>query len=93
MENLLNEDDWQSIFNHYEDLLRIGAEAGKKVSFLEPLNSRSLRWTIADLARDKPGINISVIAKLLNLDLDIAEEIARIVVQDDGVSISFNDVK
>jgi hypothetical protein len=93
MENLLNNNRWPSVFDHYEDLLRIGFEAGKKVRFFEPLTSRSLRWTISDLAKDNPGISISKIAKLLNLDLDLAEEIARTVVQEDGVSISFEGVK
>ena len=92
-EDILNNNHWIPIFDHYEDLLRIGLEAGKSVRFLEPLNSRSLRWTISDLAKDKPGISISEIAKLLNLNLDLAEEIAKKVIEEDGVTILFDGVK
>lgn len=91
-EDIINNNRWIPIFDHYEDLLRIGLEAGKSVRFFEPLNSRSLRSTMSDLAKDKPGMSIFEIAKLLNLDLDLAEEIARKVIQEDGVSITFNNV-
>ncbi len=92
MDDLIINDRWPSIFDNYEDLLRIGLEAGKSVRFFEPLNSRSLRWTISDIANNRPGISISEIAKLLNLELDLAEEIARTVVQEDDVRISFDGV-
>lgn len=90
-ENALNQDRWPNIFDHYENLLRVGVEAGKKVRFLDPLNS-SLRWTISDLAKDRPNISISEIAELLNLDMDLAQEIARIVIKEDNVHISFDNV-
>lgn len=91
MEDVLDNDHWPTIFDHYESLLRIGLEAGKSVRFLDPLNS-SLRWTISDLAKDRPGINIPEIAKLLNLDMELAEEIARKVSREDNVHISFDNV-
>ena len=81
------------MFDHYEDLLRIARGAGKRVHFLEPLKSKSLRWTMSDLATARPGIRISKIAELLNLDLDLAEEIAREVAQEDDVSIVFDNVQ
>jgi hypothetical protein len=81
MEDLLVNNRWPSIFDHYEDLLRVGREAGKHVRFFEPLKSKSLYWTMSDLAADKPGISISKLAELLNLELDEAEEIAKEVVQ------------
>lgn len=92
MEDVLNNDRWPTIFDHYEDLLRIGVEAGKRVRFLDPLNS-SLRWTVSDLAKDRPGISIIEIAELLNLEIDLAEELARKVVREDGVNIVFDSVK
>ena len=91
-EDIINNNHWIPIFDHYEDLLRIGLEAGKSVRFFEPLNSRSLRWTISDLAKEKPGINISEVSQLLNLDIQMAEEIARTVIREDGVHIAFNNV-
>jgi hypothetical protein len=93
LEGLLTNNRWPSIFDHYEDLLRIGGEAGKHVRFFEPLKSKSLRWTMVDLATARPGISISKLAELLNLDLDEAEEIAKKVIQEDGVSISFDRVE
>lgn len=91
MEDILNNNRWIPIFDGYENLLRIGLETGKRVRFLDPLNS-SLRWTISDLAKEKPGIKISEVAQLLNLNIELAEEIARKVVREDDVSITFNRV-
>lgn len=93
MKDIINNNRWIPIFDHYEDLLRIGLEVGKSVRFFEPLNSRSLRWTISDLAKEKPGINISEVAQLLNLDIQMAEEIARKVMREEGVDIVFSNVK
>ncbi len=92
MQNVLNNDQWTATFDSYESLLRLGLEAGKQVRFFDPLNS-SLRWTISDLAKEKPGISTLELGKLLNLDLELAEEIARKVVQEDGVIISFGGIK
>jgi hypothetical protein len=93
MQNVLNNGQWPAIFDHYESLLRLGIEAGKSVRFLDPLNSKSLYWTISDLSKDRPGISISQIAELLNLDLDLAEELARKVMEEDGVDITFGSVE
>ncbi|WP_306547908.1 hypothetical protein [Desulfobulbus sp.] len=91
MEYILNNNRWIPIFDDYENLLRIGLEAGKRVRFCDPLNS-SLRWTISDLAKENPGINISEVARLLNLDIELAEEIARKVIREEDVRIAFNKV-
>jgi len=87
-EELLNKNHWPSIFDKYENLLRIGLEAGKSVRFFDPINS-SLRWTISDLAKARPGIGIFEIAQLLNLDITLAEEIAKKVIREDKVNIVF----
>jgi hypothetical protein len=92
MEDVLNKNRWPTVFDRYESLLRIGLEAGKSVRFADPLNSSSLRWTISDLAKDRPGIGISEIAELLNLDIDLAEELARKAVQEDHIRVSFDRV-
>jgi hypothetical protein len=90
MKDVLNNNHWPSVFDHYESLLCIGLEAGRSVRWVDPLNSSDLRWTISDLAKDKPGISISEIAELLNLDIGLAEELARRAVQEDHVRVSFN---
>lgn len=92
MKDVVNQNQWPTVFDHYERLLGIGLEAGKRVRFLDPLNSSSLHWTISDLAKDRPGICISEIAKLLNLDFGLAEDLARKVVREDRVHISFDSI-
>jgi predicted transcriptional regulator len=89
MQNVLNNSQWPATFDHYKDLLRLGLQAGKQVWFLDPLNS-SLRWTISDLAKENPGINVSEIAKLLNLKIDLAVELANKATREDGVQITFD---
>lgn len=88
IEQVLNNNVWPDDFDRYEQLLRIGAEAGKRVRFIDPLNS-SLVYTVADIAKEHPRITIPEIAYLLNLDTNMAEEIARIVVAKDDVEIDF----
>ena len=54
-----------------------------------PKNS-SLPWTIADLARERPGIAVSRLALLLNLTPEVAADLARKVVARDAVDITFD---
>jgi hypothetical protein len=67
---------WPPDFDHYESLLEIGRRAGRSVRFIDPLASSSLRATMTDVARDRPGVALSALAALLNLDLEVAEQIA-----------------
>jgi hypothetical protein len=81
---------WPPDFDSYEALLRLGLDAGKGVRFAEPEGANSLRWTIADLAKARPGIRVSELAKLLNLDIDTAHALARRAVRDDGAVIELD---
>jgi hypothetical protein len=81
---------WPSDFDRYETLLRMGVEAGRASTFLDPLGDSSLDWTVADLARDRPGITVSDLCALLNLDREIAEAIATRVVASEGAKIRFD---
>jgi hypothetical protein len=87
---LVEHNIWPSDFDSYEALLRLGLNAGKSVRFAEPEEAKSLRWTIADLAKARPGVRVSELAELLNLDIDMAETLAKRAVQDDGVVIEFD---
>jgi hypothetical protein len=88
---LLQRDNlWPPDFERYEALLEIGRDYGRAVRFLEPENS-SLLWTIADLARERPGIKVSRLAWLLNLTAETAAKLARKVVDGEGVDITFTD--
>jgi hypothetical protein len=86
---LLRDNVWPPDFERYEALLEIGRDYGRAVRFLEPENS-SLLWTIADLARERPGIAVSRLAFLLNLATETAAKLARKVVDKEGVEITFD---
>jgi hypothetical protein len=78
---------WPANFDKYESLLQAGKEAGKSVRFIDPVHSSSLVATMETLARESPGINLSYLAELLNLDIETAQNIGRTVVEEKGVEI------
>jgi hypothetical protein len=90
VEEIVRHNVWPPEFERYEDLLEIGRAHGKYVEFLDPEDS-SLPWTIADLARERPGIAVSRLALLLNLKLEVAIDLARKVVARDAVDINFDE--
>lgn len=84
---LLQKNQWPADFDRYESLLSLGCDAGRSVRFVDPLNS-SLRWTVVDLAKERPGIRVSELAALLNIERPLAEELAVRAVQGSGVEIN-----
>jgi hypothetical protein len=84
---VVDENRWPSDFDTYEALLEIGLSAGRSVTFVDPLESSSLSATIEDLALNRPGIRVSEIARLLDIDHDLARTLAQRVVAQTGVSI------
>ncbi len=86
--DIINNDKWPNVFDKYEDLLKYELNSGSKVRFLDPFNS-SLIFTIEDLAKENPGISVFEISKLLNLEIDLAIEISKEVVNKTNVNISF----
>lgn len=89
VERLLAEDVWPPDFDRYETLLEIGRTAGKSVRFVDPMDS-SLQYTVTDLAKERPGIRVSEIAVLLNLEHDVAQDLARRAAANSGVRITFD---
>jgi hypothetical protein len=89
-ELLLRDNVWPPDFERYEALLEIGREWGRSVRFVDPENALSLFWTIADLARERPGIAVLRLAWLLNLEPELASTLARKVVDREGVDITFD---
>jgi hypothetical protein len=73
--DIMERDQWPADFDRYETLLQIGRAAGRSARFIEPLSSDSLAATIEDLARERPGIALSELAGLLNLELETARSI------------------
>jgi hypothetical protein len=85
-----NDDQWPSDFDNYEQLLELGSRAGHSVRFVDPLEAGSLNWTVEDLARARPGIRVTEIARLLNLEPRIASILAKRVASATGVAIEFD---
>jgi hypothetical protein len=81
---------WPDEFDKYENLLVIGRRFGRSVRFVDPRGSSSLAATLADLARDRPGIKLSELCTLLNLERKVAEELAHAVVAAEHVDITFD---
>ena len=75
-DRLIKENIWPTEFDQYESLLRIGRDSGKSVRWADLADS-SLLATIADLAQGRPGIRVSELASLLNLDPVDAAGLAR----------------
>ena len=75
--SIANDGPWPDTFDLYETLLRLGRAAGHSVSWPDPLGDSSLEWTIADLARQRPGITTEELAELLELDVETTETIAE----------------
>lgn len=87
---LLEKDEWPSYFDEYEALLRLGRDTGRRVSFEDPEHASSLRWTVTDLAKARPGIRVSEIASLLNLDPGLVRLLAQRAIRNDGVKIELD---
>lgn len=87
---LLVDDLWPGDFDRYETLLEIGLTHGRRVRFAD-IEESSLPWTVADLAREHPGISVSRLALLLNLSLKSAIDLALKTVAKEGVMITFDD--
>jgi hypothetical protein len=65
--NICENNIWPPDFDKYTSLIMLGYEAGARVRFVDPFES-SLQYTIQDLAEEQPGISVTEISKLLNLD-------------------------
>ena len=88
-DRLLQKNGWPNDFDQYESLLTLGAAAGHSVRFVDPLCS-SLCWTVLDLAKERPGIRVTELAALLNLDLQLAEQLAQQAVKTSAAQINFD---
>jgi hypothetical protein len=71
---LLLDGHWSDDFLTYEQVLRLGVEAGRTCRFLDPLDS-SLVWTVEDLRRQRPAITADEIAYLLAVPVDLADKL------------------
>lgn len=86
---IVRENVWPPDFDRYETLLEIGRAAGRSVRFADVADSPLLH-TITDLAMERPGIRVSELASLLNLDPVVAGDLARQVTEATEVTITFD---
>jgi hypothetical protein len=82
---------WPEIFSSYSRLLRLGRDRGHRVQYWDPVNSNELKFTIIDLALEKPGISISELVELLPVTSDIARLIAAKAIEAEGVDIDMTE--
>jgi hypothetical protein len=87
---LLEKGAWPHYFDTYESLLQLGRGTGRTVRFVDPESAASLRSTVTDLAKARPGIRVSELASLLNLDTRVARTLAQRAIRDDGVAIELD---
>lgn len=86
-EAVVKSGDWPNDFDKYEDLLQLGQERGHRWQFADPLGDSSLVISAADLARERPGISVSELARLLNLSNSLARKVAIKAVGEERVLI------
>ena len=82
------DDRWPPDFDRYETLLEMGLRAGCSARWVDPLDGSSLPEVIVDLARARPGIRLSEIARLLALDASLARTLAERVLAKEGIAIA-----
>jgi hypothetical protein len=89
-DRLLQGGSWPTEFDRYESLLEIGRAAGRSVRYFDVADS-PLPYMITRLARERPGIRVSELASLLNLDPEVTAELARHVVESEGAVVTFDN--
>lgn len=87
-ERVLADGVWPALLDSFAGLLEIGRAAGHSVRFADPVGDSSLSWSMADIARERPGITVEELAVLLNLDAATAALIANQAVVRHRVRIS-----
>jgi hypothetical protein len=85
--HILERDVWPSSFDSYEALLIIGRTSGRSVRWVDPIDSSSVRATVTDLARARPGIAVGELSLLLNLEPEIVRKIARELVAEEQLHV------
>lgn len=86
--NILENNIWPVRFDSYEALLNMGIVAGETFCFIDPLGeATSLEDYIIDLAKERPGISVSELARLLNLKHSVACELSGRAMKTENVEI------
>jgi aspartate oxidase len=91
LRTILDSGVWPTDFDEYETLLRLGREAGHSVRWVDSIGDSSLLSIITDLARQRPGIRVSELAELLEIDFETAATLSEQASLSQGVSINRDD--
>lgn len=91
LSDIVRRDRWPSAFDRFETLLEIGRAANRSVRYVDPIGDSDLHVVMTDLARARPGILLSELASLLNLDSEVARQIADDVMRESGVVIDVRE--
>jgi hypothetical protein len=85
---ILAKHDWPTDFDQYEALLQHGLEAGYSARWVEPITDSSLLEIAVDLARQSPGIRVSELCQLLNIEPQLGNQLAELASATGGVEIT-----
>jgi len=87
--NIVEENVWPNDFDKFENLLKIGYDAGKKVRFFDPLSS-SLKQTIIDIDNEHPGISFSDLIQILNIDDETGKMLIKDIEKNAKLNINYD---
>jgi hypothetical protein len=87
---IMDQDSWPpSKLNTYEFLISFGGE-GVSVTFVDPADS-TLVHTATQLAKERPGISLSELVRMLNISPTLAQEVAQEAMKTEGVLIDLSE--
>ena len=86
-QKIMDDSNWPDDFKKFETLLRLGKELGHSVRFVDPI-SPSLVYTVIDLARARPKIEVEEISDLLQIGLEQTKLIVAEANKDTLVNIA-----
>jgi hypothetical protein len=78
---------WPRDFLKFAEVLRLGRDRGYRWTFADP-ESSALVYTVADLAREDDGIQVSQVASLLQIDMRHAQRLAELAEAQAAVRIN-----
>jgi hypothetical protein len=90
MADIAERNRWPADFDRYEALLEMAVQAGQTARLVDPLTDKSIPETIEDLARERPSIRVSELARLLNVDTDVVHTLATRVARSTGAPIDLD---
>jgi hypothetical protein len=89
---IVDEDRWPTDFDTYEALLELGVRSGYRVAFVDPMYGSSLSASIEELARARPGIKVTELARLLAIEVPVARILAeRVAGEKQHLEIALDD--